>query len=289
MEKINAEVFVTVANLGSFKKAADKLGYTQAGISYIINSMEEQAGFRLFEREFGGVRLTQEGEALIPTMKKLYQDEQMVRERVDQLRGLEKGRIRLLSINTMLVCYLPDILDAFKTRYPGIEIELSACDSYVDATKIILEGEADFTFTQLEFSDQIVLIPLCNQEDMVVVAKDHPLAKKKVFPIRELGDYPYIGPSEELDPYNYDLAREFNVGLNQIMIVNNDFGVFSMISKGLGFGIYPKIMVERSTFPVKGLPFDVSTSTDISLGFRSYDSLSLAAKAFLDFVKEWDF
>ena len=66
MDKINAEVFVTVANLGSFKKAADKLGYTQAGISYIINSMEEQAGFRLFEREFGGVRLTQEGQALVP-------------------------------------------------------------------------------------------------------------------------------------------------------------------------------------------------------------------------------
>lgn len=289
MEKINAEVFVTVANLGSFKKAADKLGYTQAGISYIINSMEEQAGFRLFEREFGGVRLTPEGEALLPSMKRLYQDEHIVRERVDQLRGLERGRIRLLSINTVIVCYLPDILDAFKARYPGIQIELSACDSHEDATEIILEGEADFTFTQLEFSDKIRLLPICVQEDMVVVAKDHPLAEKKVFPIQELGNYPYIGPSPDLDPYNYDLAKEFNVGLNQIMIVNNDFGVFSMISKGLGFGVYPKIMVERSTFPVKGIPFDVQTYTPISLGFRSAESLSLAAKAFLDFIKDWEF
>ena len=98
MDKINAEVFVNVANLGSFKKAADKLGYTQAGISYIINSMEEQAGFKLFEREFGGVRLTQEGRALLPSMQRLYSDEQSVREQVDQIRGLETGRIRLLSI-----------------------------------------------------------------------------------------------------------------------------------------------------------------------------------------------
>ena len=123
----------------------------------------------------------------------------------------------------------------------------------------------------------------------MVVAKNHPLAKKKVFPIKELGNYPYIGPSEELDPYNYDMAREFDAGLNQIMIVNNDYGVFTMISKGLGFGVYPRIMVEKSTFPVKGISFDVDTFTEISLGFRSYESLSLAARAFLDFVKEWEF
>ena len=289
MEKINAEVFVTVVNLGSFKKAADKLGYTQAGISYIINSMEEQAGFRLFEREFGGVRLTQEGQALLPSMQRLYRDELGVREQVDQIRGLATGRIRLLSINTVIVCYLPDILSEFKQQYPSIEIELSMCDSHVIATKMILDSEADCTFTQLTKSDKLELIPLCRQEDMLVVSKKHPLAGRKVFPIKELGDHPYIGCSEELDPYNYDLAREFDVSLNQVMMVNNDFGCFSMISKGLGFGIYPRIMVEKSTFPVKGISFDVETFTDISLGFRSYDSLSIAGKAFVDFVKGWEF
>lgn len=133
------------------------------------------------------------------------------------------------------------------------------------------------------------LIPLCRQEDMLVVSKKHPLAGRKVFPINELGDHPYIGCSEELDPYNYDLAREFDASLNQVMMVNNDFGCFSMISKGLGFGIYPRIMVEKSTFPVKGISFDVETFTDISLGFRSYDSLSIAGKAFVDFVRGWEF
>ena len=289
MDKINAEVFVTVANLGSFKKAADKLGYTQAGISYIINSMEEQTGFRLFEREFGGVRLTQEGQALVPAMQRLYRDEQSVQEQVDQIRGLETGRIRLLSINSVIVCYLPDILKEFKTQYPGIEIELSACDSAALSTKMILDSEADCTFTQIAESDKIELVPLCQQEDMVVVAKDHPLAKRKVFPIKELGDYPYIGFSEDADPYNHDVARKYGVTLNQVMEVNNDYGCLSMISKGLGFGIFVKVMVEKSTFPVKGIPFDIDSFTDISLGFRSYDSLSIAAKAFVDFVKAWEF
>ena len=289
MEKINAEVFVTVAALGSYKKAADKLGYTQAGISYIINSMEEQAGMKFFEREYGGVRLTQEGKELLPSMQRLYQDEQIVREQVDKLRGLDTGEIRVLAINTVIVCYLPEILKEFKERYPGITIEVFDCDSPERATDLLVNNSADCAFMQIVSSDKLEIIPLGRQEDMLVVANDHPLAKKKVFPIKELKDYPYIGCSEELDSYNYDLAREFGASLNQIMMVNNDFGCFAMISKGLGFGIHPKIMVESSMFPVKGIPFDIESYTDITVGFKSYESLSLAARTFVDFVRTWKF
>lgn len=289
MEKINAEVFVTVATLGSYKRAADKLGYTQAGISYIINSMEEQAGMKFFEREYGGVRLTQEGKELLPSMQRLYQDEQIVREQVDKIRGLDTGEIRVLAINTVIVCYLPDILKEFKESYPGITIEVFDCDSPERATNLLVDNSADCAFTQIVSSDKLEILPLGRQEDMLVVANDHPLAKKKVFPIKELKDYPYIGCSEEFDSYNYDFAREFGTSLNQVMRVNNDYGCFAMISKGLGFGIFPKIMVKNSTFPVKGIPFDVKSSTDITMGFKSYESLSLAAKTFVDFVKNWEF
>ena len=289
MEKINAEVFVNVAALGSYKKAADKLGYTQAGISYIINSMEEQAGMKFFEREYGGVRLTREGEELLPSMQRLYQDEQIVREQVDKMRGLDTGEIRVLAINTVVVCYLPDILKEFKEQYPGITIEVTACDSPEQATEMLVSNSADCAFLQIVSSDKLEILSLGKQEDMLVVAKDHPLAKKKVFPIDKLKDYPYIGWSEEQDSYNYDLAREFGASLNQVMMVNNDYGCFAMISKGLGFGIHPKIMVENSMFPVKGIPFDIESYTDITIGFRSYESLSLAARAFVDFVKKWKF
>lgn len=289
MEKINAEVFVTVAALGSYKKAADKLGYTQAGISYIINAMEEQSGLKLFEREYGGVRMTQEGKELLPSMQRLYQDEQLIREKVEKIRGLDTGEIRLAAINTVIVCYLPDILKEFKELYPGISIELSSCDSPEISTKMLVNNSIDCAFMQIVSSDQLEIIPLVKQEDMMVVAENHPLAKREVFPIKELKDYPYIGCSEDLDSYNYDLARKYDTKLNQIVMVNNDYGCLAMISKGLGFGIYPKIMVQKSMFPVKGIQLDVESYTDITIGYKSYESLSLAAKAFVDFVRTWKF
>ena len=68
------------------------------------------------------------------------------------------------------------------------------------------------------------------------------------------------------------------------MTMNNDYGHFSMISENLGFGIYPRMIVENCRFPVKAIPIDFGSSTPISLGIRSYEKGSLCAKAFVDYV-----
>ncbi len=81
--------------------------------------MEEQAGFRLFIREYGGVRLTPEGEALLPFMQKLFDYEQTVNEQIDRMKGLATGYIRLISFNTVIVCWLPSILRGFKEKVSG--------------------------------------------------------------------------------------------------------------------------------------------------------------------------
>ena len=66
MERFNAEVFLKIAELGSYRKAADSLGYTQAGIKYIVDAMEEEAGLKFFAREYGGVSLTENGKDILP-------------------------------------------------------------------------------------------------------------------------------------------------------------------------------------------------------------------------------
>lgn len=284
MEQINAEVFVTVASMGSYRKAADELGYTQAGISYIINAMEEKCGFKLFEREYGGVRLTAEGEELLPAMKRLFHTEKDVDAKINDIRGLETGHIRLISFNTAIVCLLPDVLMEFREQYPNIDIEVLACDNPKKAVSMISNGDADCAFIALAEADGIEMIKLREEPDVVVVSENHPLANKKECKFSDLEQYPFIGNPEEEDPYVYDMARKLGIKFNQIMTTNNDYGSFSMISKNLGFGIYPKIMAEKCTFPVVGVPIKKGYKTPFSIGIRSYKSISLAAKKFVDYA-----
>ena len=63
------EAVLKAAETGSFKEAARELGYTQAGVSYAVGALERELGVSLFVREYGGVRLTADGEALLPWMQ----------------------------------------------------------------------------------------------------------------------------------------------------------------------------------------------------------------------------
>lgn len=289
MERINAEVFVTVSKLGSYRKAAEKLGYTTAGISYIVGNMEEQAGFRLFIREYGGVRLTPEGEVLLPFMQKLFEYEQTVNEQIDRMKGLATGYIRLISFNTVIVCWLPSILRGFKEKYPGIKIELTSCEGPAKGIRMIQDNDADCGFLATDTADNIELFKLREEPDVAVVAENHPMADEKIFPVSEMENYPFIGYPEVEAPYVYKMARELGIKFNQVMTVDNDYGNLSMISQNLGFGIYPRMIAENCRFPVKAIPIDHGSYTPISLGVRSYENGSLAAQAFVDYVLglEW--
>ena len=113
MEKMNAKVFLTVAQEGSFRKAADVLGYTQAGISYIISTMEELTGLCLFIREHGGVRLSTEGAALLPLFRQLDRCERQLKQAIDELNGLEKGIVRVQIFDSISIHWIPGIIKKF--------------------------------------------------------------------------------------------------------------------------------------------------------------------------------
>ncbi len=284
MERINAEVFVTIVKLGSLSKAADKLGYTKAGISYIVNNMEEEAGFKLFEREYGGVRLTPEGRTLLPAIQRIYESELALKEQMDRVKGIETGRIRLISFNSVIVCWMPEILRTFKEKYPGIDIELSSCEGPAEGMKLIREGDADCGFLATDKPEGVELFRIKDEPDVAVVSLDHPMAEAEIFPISEMQNYPFIGYSEDEAPFFYEFIRSHGIRLDQIMTVDNDYGNLSMISRGMGFGVYPKMIAENGNFPVKAIPLDEPAYTPISLGIRSYEKGSLAARAFVDHV-----
>lgn len=122
-----------------------------------------------------------------------------------------------------------------------------------------------------------------------IVAENHPMANETVFPASETENYPFIGYPEEEAPFVYKKARELGIKFNQVMTVDNDYGNLSMISQNLGFGIYPRMIAENCRFSVKVIPIDHGSYTPISLGVRSYENGSLAAKAFVDYVLSLDF
>ncbi len=85
------EAFVLAAETGSFKSTAEQLGYTQAGISYMMSSLESEMGTALFARDHSGVRLTEDGRNLLPWIQDVCTSERALQARLGEVSGVWKA------------------------------------------------------------------------------------------------------------------------------------------------------------------------------------------------------
>ena len=85
--------------LGSLKKAAEELGYTQSGISHMISGLEQEMGILLMNRRKGGVTLTQEGERIMPMIRDMLVQYREILQTASELsRGGVVKKIRYLQL-----------------------------------------------------------------------------------------------------------------------------------------------------------------------------------------------
>ena len=69
MDAKKLEILMTAVDLGSFSKASEVVGYTQSGLTHLVNSLEREIGFPLIMRSHNGVSLTEQGKELVPDRK----------------------------------------------------------------------------------------------------------------------------------------------------------------------------------------------------------------------------
>lgn len=138
MDKIHAmQLFIRVAELESFSRAADTLGLPKGSVSRQIQALENHLGTRLLHRTTRRVQLTQDGMVY-------YERAKDVLSNLDELDGMFQhdptsisGKLRVdMPVGVARNLVIPR-LPAFLQQYPGIELELSSSDRLVD---VIREG-----------------------------------------------------------------------------------------------------------------------------------------------------
>lgn len=287
MDKINAEVFLTVAERESFRKAADLLGYTQAGISYIVANMEKETGLTLFVREHNGVRLSEEGKALLPEIEELAIWERRFRQTVDELNGLKRGSIRVQIFDSISIHWVPGIVRRFHDDYPGIDIELISEENSTKVEEMVSRGEIDCGFFLKKSGSDIESFPLVEENLMAVVPIDHPLAELDKFPLAELDKHPFI--SMKYDPHNgiWNIFKKRKVRPNVAFFLDNDYAALAMVRQGLGYCIFPELLLRDMPAGLKKMEFDVPQKRGISVGTASMRTCSKACRKFIEYTIAW--
>lgn len=281
------EAFLKVAELGSIKAAAQGLGYTQAGLSYLIKTLEEELGLPLFVREYGGVRLSSEGVDLLPRIQEIANDERRLLEHVNELKNLKRGTVRVASFTSTSIAWIPQIARTFSQTHPGISLELIVNDDQRAVEQLIRTGEVDCGFAVRPIADDLTSYPLVHDPLRILLPTSHPLAHRAVFPSEALAEEPYIelenGEYSEMD----ELFRKNGVTPQVRFVISNDYAVMSMVEAGLGFGVLPELILRNTPFDMAILKPEIPTEREIHLVIREEKTASEATRAFVACVEDW--
>ena len=116
--------FLKVVEIGNISQCAKELGYSQAGISAVVKRIEQECGFSLLYRSKNGVKLTPEGEAMLPIFNDMEDCEERFNQAAAAIRGMDIGTVRIGSYESIALHWLPYLMHEFKKQYLNIDFEL---------------------------------------------------------------------------------------------------------------------------------------------------------------------
>ncbi len=280
------EAFASVISLGSLTRAAEALGCTQSAVSHMINSLENELGFRLLIRSRHGVKLTADGEKALPAVLAVLDANERLEQIVSSIHGLDAGVVRIGAFTSVAVHWLPGMIKGFQKMHPNIEFRLNNGD-YHDVEQWLLRDECDLGFVTLPNELSCECVELIDDPLLAIIPNTHPLAQAEVFPIRRIEQEDFISL---LETSSHDARRVFKsagVTPNVKFKTKDDYAIIAMVENGLGISIMPQLLLKNRSENVKVLPLDQPFKRTIALATSETGAGSPAVKAFAQYVQQW--
>ncbi|MBR2717390.1 MAG: LysR family transcriptional regulator [Oscillospiraceae bacterium] len=272
--------FVETADCGSFTKAAERLHYSQSGVSRMIRDLEEEWGVTLLERGKGGVKLSSDGQKLLPFARSVCAEQEKLRRQVDELSGLRSGLIRIGAPGGAAAQWLPGWIGSFRREYPGIDYELLVGDRQ-EIEGWLLGGRVDLGILTLPAPPELETVFLEQERLLAVLPAELPGAEGEVFPVSSFVDLPFLMPEKEKPGVVSQLLENCGIEPRVRFTAGDAQTILSLVERGLGVSILPETDLYRCGYKVETKRLDVPAYRSLGLALRSKKTASLAVKRFL--------
>jgi DNA-binding transcriptional LysR family regulator len=278
--------FVTLAELRSFTRAAERSHLSQPAFSALIRSLEDAVGTRLFDRDTRKVELSTEGKLFEPLAQRLLRDFDQALGDLRDHAARRRGRVALALLPSLAAGWLPPVLAGFRDAYPGIELDVAdvlseACLERVRA------GRADFALAATRAdSAELRTETFCADRFHLVCRRDHPLAARSELRLRDIAAEPFVHLARSSSVRQYLDAAARPLQMNSVLEVEQLATVMGMVRHGLGVSVVPELTLfhfrsdDVVTRPLRG----PGLVRQIYLIRRRDRSLSSAAQALYEWV-----
>lgn len=282
MDTKKVSALLLAVQRGSLTAAAAELGYTQSGLTQMMNSLEEELGLTILVRRKNGVTLSAAGQALLEHMMALSSAAKQLEEQAEQLRESGSSTLRLGAYASVASRWMPAVLAEFRRLYPKIEVHISVGDiaGIYDA---IRNDQLDCAIVshQQPLMKNLLWEPLKDDALVAVLPESYPGDR---FPVEEFEEMEFLMPSSGFDR---DISPVFHNGAQtihpRISYTNlDDSAIVSMVEHGLGVSILSELVMQNMNQAVRSLPLSPPAFRRLGI---VYSKRGLNDKRILRFTK----
>ena len=283
MESKKLEALLMAVDLGSFTKAAEVMGYTQSGLTHMMNSLEREVGFTLLERGRGGVRLTKDGERVAPAIREFLQANARLDSTIAQVASSRSEIIRISAYASMATHWLPGIIRRFREERPDVDVDIRMADHVGSPYELLSQGKMDLIFVSRQEQEKgYEWIHLRDDPMYAVLPEDYPLEGRKSLPLQAFDGRDFIMPAQGFDK---DIMHIFNrVGVKPHILPTavDDPTVISMVAHGLGLSMMTELTLRGHAEHVILVPVEPASARELGIARRAGEGDSLALQQFID-------
>lgn len=280
MDSKKLEALVTAVEQGSFTKAAAILGYTQSGLTHMMNGLEKGMGFPLLVRSRSGVRLTEEGRRIYPMVQECIRAYQTLEREIGLVRSHKEVTIHLAAYASIATHWLPEVIESFRSRYPGVSVDI-LMGSVEEVYRWVREGKVDMAFASRQESGDTVWTHLKDDPLLAILPRDYPLDGEGSFAVKRFDGQEFLMPSLgfELDimPVLLGSGVMPNIQTTQV----SDGAVISMVEHGLGVSILSQLVLQGRQNAVRSVPLSPPAVRELGIVSRPVEELRSPARKFL--------
>lgn len=288
MEMREIEVFRTVMQAGSTSKAATLLNISQPAVSQSIRKLENESELRLFERVRGRLVATQEALALLVEVDLCFAGFESIKHRIRTLKTFGLGRLSIASFPALGTGFMARAIAAFELEKRGIEMTFQIMSSR-EVHQKVLSGRLDFGL----MADELAVTGLEHSKFMslpgvIVMAEQHPLARKPILKPDDLVSCPFIAlnPEDASRRRLEHALRLENKELRPIIETPYSNSVCELALRGVGIGMaHPIIALDYVERGLIVKPMSITIEFTGLLVFRPGVPLSENAKQILKVMR----
>ena len=282
-------VFILVAEMLSFTRAADALDVSVAVVTRAIKKLEKELGVRLFHRTTRKVTLTEAGEKFFSDTRDIVQDlDNAVISLKDSALKELRGNIRVCAPSAFSSAFLLDTINEFLVSHPGVQIDLLTSDTAIN----LVESRIDVAFyIGMPSSENMIVRQLGKISSGLYVASHYIFSKNEVSSPSTIQNCEFVGhsgPTPGWELFGPNGVRVVLTPHRFRLRCNNTILVKKATVLGLGIAMLPNHEAEplvRAGRLIRILP--EWRGRDVNLtAVSSSRTLTLAAGEFINFVKK---